>query len=397
MKTNDAGASVLTLLLTCLLASWACFDTSPLQGTASAADSAAAALAESPKSAPAVDTPEPRSACERYVAAVSGRAKLALLDDPEVGTLAAQAPGDLVMCGAVRSDSDALCERLLPVEHGPGGACQHMRSIFHELRSAGGRSFMFDDRDWEGCRVIPLFPALCDSLRKAMRSADPRDCAATDGAESICRAYIALDKSLCHAEGKLKLVEFVAKLVGNSGIEESCRRTIENRAFLAQGLERLAESGPPLERELARAALGRPDACAPFAQSALTSCLQNVAAASSGAAPRNASQAVAGATKTLLVPIRKLPRPFVRAEPNPVPAISERGATLISWNTGDGVGGRVLVSRDGSPERELAAGSQGSQVVEEITPGSTYEFRLYAAIDPRKPLASVRVTTSGTP
>ena len=368
------------LLLTCLFAGWAWFGASPLQGTVSAA----------------VDTPEPRSACERYVAAVSGRAKLALLDDPEVGTLAAQAPGDLVMCGAVRSDSDALCERLLPVEHGPGGACQHMRSIFHELRSAGGRSFMFDDRDWEGCRVMPLFPALCDSLRKALRSADPRDCAATDGAESICRAYIALDKSLCHAEGKLKLVEFLAKLV-STGIEESCRRTIENRAFLAQGLERLAESGPPLERELARAALGRPDACAPFAQSALTSCLQNVAMASSGADRRKASQGVAGATKTLLVPTGKLPRPFVRAEPNPVPAISERGATLISWNTGDGVGGRVLVSRDGSPERELAAGSQGSQVVDEITRGSTYEFRLYAAIDSRKPLASVRVTTSSAP
>src|SRR5437879_6502124 len=358
MKTNDAGMNRTGLLLTCLLAGWACFGASPLQGTVSAA----------------VDTPEPRSACERYVAAVSGRAKLALLDDPEVGTLAAQAPGDLVMCGAVRSDSDALCERLLPVEHGPGGACQHMRSIFHELRSGGSRSFMFDDRDWEGCRVIPLFPALCDSLRKAMRSADPRDCAATDGAESICRAYIALDKSLCHAEGKLKLVEFLAKLV-STGIEESCRRTIENRAFLAQGLERLAESGPPLERELARAALGRPDACAPFAQPALTSCLQNVAAASSGADRRKASQSVAGATETLLVPIGKLPRPFVMAEPNPVPAISG-GATLISWNTGDGVGGRVLVSRDGSPERELAAGSQGSQVVEEITPGSTYEFRL---------------------
>ena len=397
MKTNDAGTSVLTLLLTCLLAGSACFGASPLHGTASAADSTAAALAESPKSAreAAVDTAEPRSACERYVAAVSGRAKLALLDDREVGALAAQAPPDLVMCGAVRSDSDALCERLLPVEHGPGGACQHMRSIFHELRSAGGRSFMFDDRDWEGCRVIPLFPALCDSLRKAMRSADPRDCAATDGAESICRAYIALDKSLCHAEGKLKLVEFLAKLV-STGIEESCRRTIENRAFLAQGLERLAESGPPLERELARAALGRPDACAPFAQPALTSCLQNVAAASSGADRRKASQSVAGATETLLVPIGKLPRPFVRAEPNPVAAISG-GATLISWNTGDGVGGRVLVSRDGSPERELAAGSQGSQVVEEITPGSTYEFRLYAAIDSRKPLASVRVTTSSAP
>ena len=118
--------------------------------------------------------------------------------------------------------------------------------------------------------------------------------------------------------------------------------------------------------------------------------------ASSGANRRKASQGVAGATKTLLVPTGKLPRPFVRAEPNPVAAISG-GATLISWNTGDGVGGRVLVSRDGSPEREFAAGSQGSQVIDEIRPGSMYEFRLYAAIDPRKPLASVRVTTSGTP
>ena len=385
------------LLLTCLLVGWICSGSSPLRGVVSAAESPAAALAGSPESAreAVADTAGARSPCERYVAAASGAAKLALLDDPEVGTLAAQAPPDLVMCGAVRSDSDALCERLLPTGHGPSTACLRMRSTFHELRSAGGRSFMFDDRDREECRWNPLWPALCDSLRNAMRSADPRDCAATGGAESICRAYIALDQSLCRAEGKLKLVEVLAKLVGATGIEDSCRETIKSRAFLAQGLESLAESGPPLERELARAALGRPDACAPFAQPALTSCLQSVDAASPGADRRKTSQEAAGSTKTRLVPAAKLPRPFVRAEPNPVPAIPQPGATLISWNTGDGASGRLLMSRDGSAEKQLATGSQGSQVVEEIAPGSTYEFRLYAAIEPRKLMASVRLTTSG--
>jgi hypothetical protein len=301
------------------------------------------------------------------------------------------------MCGAVRSDSDALCNRLLGTGHGPIMACRQMRSIFHELRGAGSRSFMFADVDWEECRAIPFFRGVCDSLRLAIRSGDPKDCAAAGGAESICRAYIALDASLCHAEGKLALAEFLLELVRVPGIEEGCRRTIESRSFLAQGLERLAESGPPLERELARAALARPDACASFVQPALASCLHNVATGSAGPDRREASGRVAGATKTPLAPVGKVPGAFVRAEPNPVPAASQPGATRISWNTGDGAGGRVLVSKDGSSEKEVGRGSQGSEVVEQVAPGSTYEFRLYRATEPRKLLSSVRVTTNGTP
>lgn len=337
------------------------------------------------------------SPCDRYVAAVSGAGALALLDDREVGALAAQAPAELVMCGAVRSDSDALCTRLLGTGHGPIMACRHMRSIFHELRGGGSRSFMFGDADWEECRAIPLLGGVCDSLRGALRSGDPKECATAGGAESICRAYFALDGSLCRVEGKLAVVESLLKLVGVPGLEEGCRRTIESRAFLAQGLGWLAESGPPLERELARAALARPDACASFAQPALASCLHRVATGPAGPDRSEVSGHGADATKTPLVPVERVLRAFVQAAPNPVPVGARPGATRVSWNTGDGADGRVRVSRDGASEKEFGSGSQGSEVVEQVAPGSTYEFRLYRATEPPRLLASVRVTTSGAP
>jgi hypothetical protein len=122
-----------------------------------------------------------------------------VLGNPEVRAIAG---ADLVMCGAVLSDSDVLCKQLMSDVRGPTGACLHMRSIFHELRAyPNTRSFLFDDVDWNDCRGVPALTAYCDALRQALRTGDPKDCTQAGDGESICRAYMNLDKSLCRVTG----------------------------------------------------------------------------------------------------------------------------------------------------------------------------------------------------
>lgn len=384
-------------LLACVLVGCTGFD-KPAYGQTSPAPSAAAVDSA---------TAARRSLCERYVAVVSGRGDQALLDDPSVEALALQAPPDLVMCGAVVGDSDLLCDRLMPSQHGPNMACLHMRSVFHELRTyPRGRSFLFDDVDWRGCRSVPLLASrFCDPFRTALRSGDPKNCAATGAGESICRAYMNLDPSLCRLHGALKAAVSVGALVGVDFLD-ACARAIESRAFLAQGLQGLAESGPPREREFAKAALGDPEACASWRQAAMAMCMGEGAVtgvagdtqAANLLAPADqerASQTTPPAAKRLEVPVGKQPRPTLTAEPNPVPAGARPGATMVSWNTGDGAEGRVRVSKDNAPERDFASGSQGAQIAEEIAAGSTYEFRLYDQSRQRPVLASITVVTTG--
>jgi hypothetical protein len=183
----------------------------------------------------------------------------------------------------VLSDSDAMCNKLMEVEKGPRSACLQMRSIFHELRAyPGKRSFMFDEFERQQCRQVPAFTTLCDGLQKALRAGTPKDCAEAGDGESICLAYLNLDASLCRMTGKMAEAEIefpkpkaggTAKMKVKDEAEENCRQNIEGKALLAKGLEVLAESGPPRERELAKAALGRPDACETYARAALESCV----------------------------------------------------------------------------------------------------------------------------
>jgi hypothetical protein len=225
-----------------------------------------------------------RAVCERYVAFLSGRERDdALLDNPDVQALAQQS-ADLVMCGSVVRDSDLLCRRFFPTERGPSIVCRHMWSIFHELRAhPKGRSFMFDDIDREEWQSPPsVDSATCDALQEALRSGDVNKCARSGDLESVCRAYMRLDQSLCRVHGRLAEVELPSRKAGEpeklklkTVLEESCRETIESRAPLARGLTAIAKTGPPRERELAKAALGQTDACASYAQSALQSCVEN--------------------------------------------------------------------------------------------------------------------------
>jgi hypothetical protein len=115
---------------------------------------------------------------------------------------------------------------------------------------------MFPDVKYEMCRTDPKLAPICDRLRDAARSGDPNECAGTGDEETSCRAALTLDKSLC-VKAKDKY---------------GCEKAIDANLVFAKGLKALAESGPPREQAFAKAALGDPDACAPFAKVAVTSC-----------------------------------------------------------------------------------------------------------------------------
>lgn len=85
-------------------------------------------------------------------------------------------------------------------------------------------------------------------------------------------------------------------------------------------------------------------------------------------------------------------RPFIRAEPNPVPKGEGYGTTVISWSTGDGSPGHIYLLAEGGEEISFAEGPQGAQTAAWIGPDVAYQFRLYAGREHEKPLASVTVT-----
>lgn len=85
-------------------------------------------------------------------------------------------------------------------------------------------------------------------------------------------------------------------------------------------------------------------------------------------------------------------RAVLRASPNPVATRDWAGRTTISFSTGSGVVGQVLVSINGGPEKPFALASGGSQDADWIWRGSTYEFRLYAGTHQEHLLRSVTVT-----
>jgi hypothetical protein len=82
----------------------------------------------------------------------------------------------------------------------------------------------------------------------------------------------------------------------------------------------------------------------------------------------------------------------ITASPNPVPAGQAPGTTTVTWNTGDGSGGQVYVSKNGEPDALFADGPTGSAPAPWIEAGKTYEFRLYAGTDHTKVLVKTQVT-----
>ena len=239
-----------------------------------------------------------RADCERYARALAGREKNpGLLKQPEVEAMAARS-ADLVTCSAVLADSDEPCKHL-PEDRAED--CRKTRAVFHELRAyPNGRSFMFDERKFEECRQNAAMAPLCDALRKALRSGDPSQCVLKADFEAICRAAGDIDVSKCAIEApRLKqllegqcramvtLDESACDIPGprHEEMAKQCRDDIRAAKAYGKGLEEMAKSGSPREKELAEAALDAPDACKAFTQSAVDACLQANAAPAAAPAP----------------------------------------------------------------------------------------------------------------
>jgi hypothetical protein len=84
--------------------------------------------------------------------------------------------------------------------------------------------------------------------------------------------------------------------------------------------------------------------------------------------------------------------PWIKADPNPVPAGPGAGTTTISWNTGDGSMGQVYLLGPAQVEKHFTSGRSGSKAAPWIHRGGKYEFLLYAGTDHKTVLARVTVT-----
>lgn len=254
-----------------------------------AATETAPAVPAKPAASPAPVKKASRPECEARARALAGKGDDTDLPgkDATLGTAARTANADLVTCQAVLADSDEPCDRL---DQENADNCRRDRAAFHELRSyPNGKSFMFDDRKFEECKQNALMAPVCETLRKALRAGDPKQCALNADFEAICRADKDLDAAKCATEApQLKalleaqcralvtLDESACDVPGprHDEMAKQCREDVQAGKVYGKGLKQMAKSGSPREKELAKAALKEADACKGFTKSAVDACLE---------------------------------------------------------------------------------------------------------------------------
>lgn len=84
-------------------------------------------------------------------------------------------------------------------------------------------------------------------------------------------------------------------------------------------------------------------------------------------------------------------RPWIRAQPNPVPFAGEKGTTTITWDAA-GADGATVYLRGADKEELFSGGCTGKETIDWIAPGGVYEFVLYADADRKQELATLEVT-----
>ena len=87
-------------------------------------------------------------------------------------------------------------------------------------------------------------------------------------------------------------------------------------------------------------------------------------------------------------------RPWLRADPNPVPFTGEKGTTTITWDAA-GMNDAKVYLRSADKEELLSGGSTGKETIDWIAPGGVYRFVLYADADRTQELATLEVTRLG--
>ena len=114
---------------------------------------------------------------------------------------------------------------------------------------------MMTDQQYAECKAQPDTAPFCDSLRAALRAGDADKCPAGKF-HSGCQAVIRLDPSLCQGPDA-----------------EDCKREVQKTTQLAAGLQKMEETSTGSEREYAKAALGKKDACESIAAVASDICI----------------------------------------------------------------------------------------------------------------------------
>jgi hypothetical protein len=92
--------------------------------------------------------------------------------------------------------------------------------------------------------------------------------------------------------------------------------------------------------------------------------------------------------------IQPAARPWIRADPNPVPFTSEKGTTTISWDAA-GAHAAQLFLRSGDKDTLFSGGGSGKETIDWIVPGGVYEFVLYADDTRAIELATLKVSRPG--
>ena len=208
-----------------------------------------------------------RARCDDVVAAVlKGSADAAALQGGEAAPMLKKSP-DLVNCAAIAADSRAVCQVFNAQGKGEQMKsefkdCVVMWSVFHEARNyPKGHSYFFGEAMVDDCKIAKPAGAQCDEFIAALRSGDSEACAKAGTLAPLCRAYLALDPSLCQAPP------------GLDGLDEDCRREIAEKAPFAKGLKEVAASGTGRQRAFAKAAMGDRRACDEFAKPAKEACV----------------------------------------------------------------------------------------------------------------------------
>jgi hypothetical protein len=297
------GRTLVFAIVATSLTSWALPDVVAHAEPPAAAEKAAPAKTAADEAVrPAAAAPSPvvpkvsRADCERDARALTsgdkGAKKPAGAADPATRT----ANADLVTCTAVLADSDEPCARL---DEESADNCRRDRAAFHEMRAyPNGPSFMLDDRKFEECKKNAAMAPVCEAVRKALRSGDPKQCVLNADFEALCRSDADLDATKCATEApRLKallegqcramvtLDESACDVPGprHEEMAKQCRDDIKANKAYGKGLKQLAKSGAPREKELAKAALEEADACKTFTQSAVDACLEASPAAAAAA------------------------------------------------------------------------------------------------------------------
>src|SRR5262249_44897525 len=153
---------------------------------------------------------------------------------------------DLVTCSAIAHDSDATCKDFYPESKNKGdkpdqdrSECRAWRSIMREVHDyPKGRAFVFNDVQYVECQQAKTSSKYCNGFREAARAGDASKCKSLGRYESVCRALIGLDKSLCKAPTGKDIPQQTS-----AEMARDCAEEIDRVGVFANGLKAAADSG----------------------------------------------------------------------------------------------------------------------------------------------------------